>query len=914
MNIDYIDDAKSSLDELLDAYQEIYKVETDYNRKANIEKVKYINSNQKLEELNANKNLAKQRTAEAEKFAQATKLNNLKIKAIEDQHKRETTYQNKRWQAEEAHIKRLQILEAAKATGDDLDKKISQVKAESNLYKDNTKEGVEYRRVLLDNLNKEQTLKEIESTKAIREAEFKLAHTYNNKEWAEKEKNILKSAALKEELDKTAQLKQQELQNAANEQLLKDQEYQAKHRENVLKEVENNLDAERIRREQEALDRKSIADAGLEAKQMQIQAKYDLEDAQEQKLQEKKKKYAENLAKKGKTASDEEWKAAEKRFKKQIEHEEKISKMHEDRERGKAKAEAIQSAFDPNSDMNGADRLDAIASGFTNEDGEFSFKEGLNTLASLAQLLNDQIETITSYKSVIDTRLQGSNMATSGTNAVAKFLGVGNSYWDEISKQITGAAGVSPYVKQEDIANNVQSLVEAGIATNVAQRAFLQTIKDKVDATFDATNGTLLRLVRIQQQDSTAARLGMESMITQFLNNMYENTEYLSQVSTSVKSSLEDAMALMSAENAISFEYQVQKWLGSYYSVGVSDSTVQSLAASLGKISSGDITGITSGGTGNLLVMAANQARLSVAELLAKGLDESSTNSLMQAMSGYLNELLQNSSDNLVVQQQIANVYGMTAADLKAIANLYTDNGKTVVNIAKSTANYSESMNRLVTMVNSIGERTSIGERMTNAFQNLQYTISAGIANNPALYAIYKIGGLLEDTVGGIDLPFINVWGFGLDLNTSIAQLMQVGAMAGSLISGIGQMITTGGGGGITPGLLLNGFGINANSGMTAVSRGSGIGGRGMTVSGSNTSESGYAGNSSGSDVKQKTLDEANSDANAQMAESKDTHEEATTTDINNNLLDLIGIFKEIIAGSSALHVKVDDYGLTGWN
>ena len=128
-----------------------------------------------------------------------------------------------------------------------------------------------------------------------------------------------------------------------------------------------------------------------------------------------------------------------------------------------------------------------------------------------------------------------------------------------MSSRITGIAGVSPYIKQEDLANNVQAMVTSGIAFNVEQRAFLQTIKSKIADTFDATNGTLLRLIRIQQADSTAARLGMESSLTAFLNNMYENTEYLKQVSDGVKSSLEEAMSLMSAVDAVGFEYSVQK-------------------------------------------------------------------------------------------------------------------------------------------------------------------------------------------------------------------------------------------------------------------------------------------------------------------------------------------------------------------
>lgn len=102
-------------------------------------------------------------------------------------------------------------------------------------------------------------------------------------------------------------------------------------------------------------------------------------------------------------------------------------------------------------------------------------------------------------------------------------------------------------------------MVSQGIAFNVEQRAALDVMKDKIATTFDAANGTLLRLVRIQEQDTTAGRLGMESALTAFLNNMYQTTEYMEGIARTVKGNLEEAMSLMTGENALSFEYQVQK-------------------------------------------------------------------------------------------------------------------------------------------------------------------------------------------------------------------------------------------------------------------------------------------------------------------------------------------------------------------
>ena len=128
-----------------------------------------------------------------------------------------------------------------------------------------------------------------------------------------------------------------------------------------------------------------------------------------------------------------------------------------------------------------------------------------------------------------------------------------------MSTDIRNVAGVSPLIKQESIVSNLEKLVGQGISFDVEQRAFLETIKDKIATTFEAADGTLLRLVRIQQQDTTAARLGMESALTSFLNNMYETTEYMQSVAKSVRNSLQEAEALMGSKSAAAFEYQVQK-------------------------------------------------------------------------------------------------------------------------------------------------------------------------------------------------------------------------------------------------------------------------------------------------------------------------------------------------------------------
>ena len=170
-------------------------------------------------------------------------------------------------------------------------------------------------------------------------------------------------------------------------------------------------------------------------------------------------------------------------------------------------------------------------------------------------------------------------------------------------------------------------------------------------------------------------------------------------------------MSLMSGKGAVGFEYQVQKWMGSLYSVGMSAGSVQSIAGALGQLSAGDISGLNGTGVGNLLVMAANKANLSIGELLATGLDESNTNQLMQSMVNYLAIVAKETAGSRVVQQQLANVYGITASDLRAATNLSSSSGA----ISKSTLGYDQGIDQLRNMAGSMYSRTSTGELLSNS-------------------------------------------------------------------------------------------------------------------------------------------------------------------------------------------------------
>lgn len=485
-------------------------------------------------------------------------------------------------------------------------------------------------------------------------------------------------------------------------------------------------------------------------------------------------------------------------------------------------------------------------------DQQKAFDNLMTGLSSVLKSLENKMKDIGKYQAPIDTRLYGSK---------ASFKSAGGLFM-----ALTAA---SPVLLQKDMLDSLQSLVSQGIAHNVQLRAYLDTASKKIATTFEVADGTLLKLVRIQQADTTMARLGMESALNAFLNNMYETTEYLTSLADSVRQNLYEAQALMEAKDATEFEFQVQKWLGSMHSVGMSDEAVSSISTALGQLAAGQIEALTGGGAGNLLVMAANKAEgVSLGEVLQDGLDSEQTNKLLKASVEYLAEIA-NRSESKVVRQELAKIFGVTAADLKAITNMADE--KTMKAVTEKNLGFggmmAETMIRSLTMVT----RTSMAEMLDTVWENVQSTMAFGMANNPVSYLLFKTATLLEEATGGIDLPFLNVYGFGVDLNMSVAQLMQIAAMSGGILTGLSSMLSGLGQAGANFLDLLG-----ATPGLTKVARGNGSG---SGDSGSDTSMSGLVGGDGGS-MKDATMAEAAQQMADLAKQGKEENEDATRDDI----------------------------------
>jgi hypothetical protein len=201
---------------------------------------------------------------------------------------------------------------------------------------------------------------------------------------------------------------------------------------------------------------------------------------------------------------------------------------------------------------------------------------------------------------------------------------------------------------------------------------------------------------------------------------------------------------------------------------------------------------------------------------------------------------------------------------------------------------------------------------MTNFWDNGQYTLAGSMASNPVSYFVYKMAKVVDDAAGGIDLPFVNVMGSGVDLNTTVSDLMRVAAIGTGLLGSIGPLIS-GLGNSFSGVAMLKKLGISTGSGLAITPRGSGTNLLGFAEGDGTiaTSESGYVGNASGSDIKNSTIQEANDTKKQLMIEAKEEEENNEINVISNTIIKMYELLEDVANGDRSFRVKVDSYGLT---
>lgn len=506
-----------------------------------------------------------------------------------------------------------------------------------------------------------------------------------------------------------------------------------------------------------------------------------------------------------------------------------------------------------------------------------------NTLNQLNSILDKYV----SFQSGVNARLQGSGR----TFTTAETL-------------LSTAVGIQPYVKTESMISKLSELVDTGVAYNLEMRAFLGTVSENIASTFNIANASLLRIVRLQQQDSSAARLGVEASLTRFLNGMYQNTEYLSTAYDNVQTALLEASSTMTGDEAIQFEYQVQKWLGSLYSVGMSDTTVSGLAQALGYLGSGNISALSSSQYQNLLVMAASRAGMNYSDLLVNGLNSGSTNVLLASMTEYLKEI--SNGTNQVVKSELARTFGVSMSDLTAAMNLNTDELRTISSRSMNTAS---ALGELSAQLALLPLRVSGASQINTLWSNMMWSMGSGVAENPMLSAMWKVTDLIQSTTGGINLPFTLALaggtGVGIDLNTTVDNLIKLGivgagslGMIGDLVSGLSSSV-------LPTSMYWKLFGASELANMAA----SGVGGLLAKTSGLSSSSTVYAGNASGSDIAAAATQGAYDEETADVDTSENDKDLTDMTDlIQQDVSRIYELLSEVVGVNG---IKLDNYGLS---
>ena len=403
----------------------------------------------------------------------------------------------------------------------------------------------------------------------------------------------------------------------------------------------------------------------------------------------------------------------------------------------------------------------------------------VGALSKAFDALEQPINSFYEYQAKYEARMQGSE----------------NQY-NKMMSNIGFSIGLSPFIKQQKMVENLQRLIDTGTNYNLELRAYIATVSENIASTFDAFDSNLMRLIRIQQSDSTAARMGMEDALTKILNSRFSDSSYLNGTSDTVAGNLLDASAQLSHQMAAEFEFVTQKWLGALYSLGVGDQTITNIAQGLGYLGSGNIDALA----GNdqlmtLLAMSASRGGASISDFLTGNLTASNTEKLLKGMIELLGDIANNTDSNKVTRAAFANVFGITNTDLRSISNLTQSD---IDYLSGTNLNYSQALVESSNQLREISSRMHISTMISNLIDNATTSSALMIGGNIGTYTLYKALNVISSLVGdrGMEIPGIQALGTGTASGIDILSVAKAGvAGAGLLASLIGSLGNLGSGG-----------------------------------------------------------------------------------------------------------------------
>ena len=510
--------------------------------------------------------------------------------------------------------------------------------------------------------------------------------------------------------------------------------------------------------------------------------------------------------------------------------------------------------------------------------------------------LQEELKNIAKAGLSENTRVAKEILAST-TQYASRLQGYTKNY-AEILNKINKQIGLNPFISQEKMITNLNSLLDKGIAYNIEQRSFLVTISDKVAATFDKQNETLERLIRIQQADSTAARLGLEASLTKLFNDWFEDTSYLaSNTLDQVTAALIDAESQMTRNQAVEFEYTIQKWLGSLYSLGLSQNAVTSIAGGLGQLASGNISALQGTPLQTLFALSSSKSNLSYSDMLINSIDGSSVNELLKAMVEYLREIAE--GDNQVVKSAYGKIFGLSQADFRALQNITP---KDITNIWKLQSNYSQAIqevNEQLTFSN-LSSRSTMAEMVQNVMNNFTWNWGSKTAASPIVSAMIQINDLINGMTsgGGIPIPSILGFGTGFFANSNLNNLVTSVGQAITLIGSIGDIFDSG---------LDFGLDLSRWDAKEYTRRGSGFTGIASGLR-RGTSISSYVASGSTSDMESSTLEEQSKKAKETKKSVFSEEEEKDFSASTHKFDELYDLFNDRKTDGTVKAIKVISY------
>lgn len=341
----------------------------------------------------------------------------------------------------------------------------------------------------------------------------------------------------------------------------------------------------------------------------------------------------------------------------------------------------------------------------------------LGTISKVVSVLSSLVdEGVNKALSIAGQYMAGIESHLAGLESGLTFTGEGG-----IADWLMSTFSTSAYVNQEDLIKNIYQLSEKGITYNLEERALIATIKDRMVDSFEVLNDSLNRMIRLQQADTTSQELGVEAQLTELFNGLFSDSSYLAtHVDDSIYSTLEDALSQFNYSDSIDYEYAVQKWLGSLYSVGMSQEAVSKIATGLNYLTTGNVSGLTEDSSlTTLFGMATKRAGLSLAEVLTEGLNSSSINAIMQSMVEYLQSIAEN-TENQVTKSAWSGITGLSLSDYRAVSNLTSSD---IAAISSSFMDYESASSKFSEEIENVVTRTTVGQMADTMKNNLLLTI-----------------------------------------------------------------------------------------------------------------------------------------------------------------------------------------------